>query len=138
MKPSGIPQKPYEDQLCDYCPVRKPGYISPRDKEEQQRQAFVSDLISALQHATDARAGRDDKARARDAYTQLQYDFPVHHRYMDVDLGVHTAPHRMWPWTTLQPFTERLPGPLRQTLHCATSQPLPSSPTLQLAQKPKV
>lgn len=108
MKPSAppeMPQKPYEDQLCDIFPIRKPGYISPRDKEEQQRQAFVSDLISALQHATDARASRDDKARARDAYTKLQYDYPVRRRCCA--LAQNTA-HR--PRTWQQKTSQRLLG----------------------------
>ncbi len=80
MKPSASAtskQPPYEDLISAFGPIRKPGYISPRSKEEQRRKAFVSDLISALQDASDARAARDEKTCARDAYSQLQYDFPV-------------------------------------------------------------
>lgn len=63
-------------------PLRKPGYISPRERAVAERKLMSQQLIAALEEARAARENRDSTAissnsRAKNAYEKLQYDFPV-------------------------------------------------------------
>lgn len=73
--------EPYEDSI-GHKPLRKPGYVSPREIQAARDKRLSQQLIAALEEArarSDLRdaAATSTKIRAKQAYEKLQYDYPV-------------------------------------------------------------
>ena len=61
--------------------AKKPGQQATAEIEENKRKSFSQDLIRAIEDAQLAAAASKPPAQlAGEAYTMLQYDFPVSHR----------------------------------------------------------
>lgn len=62
----------------DLKPVRKPGYVSPREKEASAKKLFSKELIKALEAAElSKKKGKSQSDLAREAFKKLEYDCPV-------------------------------------------------------------